>query len=39
LELLALHEKYGEESNPHKKLEIFDKLSLMNEADFYKDKK
>lgn len=36
LELLALHEEYGEEKDLAMRLKIFTKLKSMNEADYYK---
>ena len=38
LELLALHEEYGEEKDPKKKYAIFHKLSRMDEKSFYESK-
>ena len=36
LELLALHEEYGEEPDFEARRRIFEKLSNMNEEEFYK---
>ena len=38
LELLALHEEYGEEVNPQKKLIIFNRLANMDEETYNKTK-
>lgn len=38
LELLALHEEYGEEKDLKVKMKIFQQLSTINEEEFY-DKK
>tara|TARA_B110001450_G_C17627349_1_gene483721 strand:+ start:870 stop:1022 length:153 start_codon:yes stop_codon:yes gene_type:complete len=38
LELLALHEEYGEEKDIKVKMRIFQQLSTINEEEFY-DKK
>jgi len=38
LDLLALHEEYGEQKDPKIKMEIFIKLKSMKEEDYYRDK-
>lgn len=38
LELLALHEEYGEESDFEARRRIFEKLQNMNEEEFYKNR-
>lgn len=38
LELLALHEAYGEEKDPMKKIEIFNQLSNMDEDSFFRSR-
>lgn len=39
LELLALHEDYGETKDPVAKQRIFHKLSTMNEEEFYRSRR
>ena len=39
LELLALHEEYGEEKDPKIKIRIFQQLSSINEEEFYEKKR
>ena len=39
LELLALHEEYGETSDPAMKQQIFQKLNTMHEDEYYRNKK
>ena len=39
LELLALHEEYGEEKNPKNKVKIFHALLDMSEEQFFINKK
>jgi hypothetical protein len=39
LELLALHEEYGEETNLSEKRRIFNQLQIMNEKEFFRCKK
>lgn len=39
LELLALHEEYGEEKDPFKKLQIFNQLASMDEESYYYNKR
>ena len=36
LELLALHEEYGEETDPIERKKIFNRLSTMREDEFYR---